>query len=61
MTDDAQPQPFRLVWVDLAEETRNLPPTDCETTPEYGAWVEAKRTAVEARQDLVDFDGENYL
>ena len=54
--------------------------TDYETTPEYGAWVEAKRTAVEAqradleaairrleqslaeaRQDLLDFDGENYL
>ena len=54
--------------------------TDNETTPEYGAWVEAKRTAVEAqradleaairrleeslaeaRQDLLDFDGENYL
>ena len=48
--------------------------------PDYGAWVEAKRTAVEAqradleaairrleesmaeaRQDLLDFDGENYL
>ena len=27
--------------------------TDYETTPEYGAWVEAKRTAVEAqRADL---------
>ena len=78
MTDDAQP--FRLVWVDLAEETRNLPPTDNETTPEYGAWVEAKRqhleaqradleaairrleeSLAEARQDLMDFDGENYL
>ena len=54
--------------------------TDNETTPEYGAWVEARRTAVEAqradleaairrleeslaeaRQDLLDFDGENYL
>ena len=53
---------------------------DYETTPEYGAWVEAKRqhleaqradleTAIrrleqslaEARQDLLDFDGENYL
>ena len=54
--------------------------TDYETTPEYGAWVEAKRqhleaqradleaairrleeSLAEARQDLVDFDGENYL
>ena len=27
--------------------------TDYETTPEYGAWVEARRTAVEAqRADL---------
>ena len=54
--------------------------TDNETTPEYGAWVEAKRqhlaaqradleaairrleeSMAEARQDLLDFDGENYL
>ena len=53
---------------------------DYETTPEYGAWVEAKRqhleaqradleaairrleeSLAEARQDLLDFDGENYL
>ena len=34
--------------------------TDYETTPEYGAWVEARRIAVEARQDLLDFDGETY-
>ena len=52
--------------------------TDYETTPEYGAWVEAKRqhleaqradleaairrleeSLAEARQDLLDFDGES--
>ena len=55
MTDDAQPQPFRLVWVDLAEETRNLPPTDNETTPEYKAWwVEEKRRTLEARRADLD-------
>ena len=47
--------------------------TDYETTPEYRAWREAQRTDLEAairrleqsleeaRQELVDFDGENYL
>ena len=40
--------------------------TDKRTTPEYRAWVDANRTAVEAqRADLEAairrFDGDNYL